>query len=42
MSVDISQPTYEVVGTNNEVSSRCRNFLFNLEFNDETSQDFGL
>jgi hypothetical protein len=42
MSVDINQPTYEVVGGNDKVSSRCRNVLFNLEFSNQNLQDFGL
>jgi hypothetical protein len=41
MHVDISQPTYEDVTGNQEVQSRCETFMFNLEFNDTTLQDFG-
>jgi hypothetical protein len=41
MSVDITQPTYETISTNCEVQFRCQTFMFNMEFNDTTLQDFG-
>jgi hypothetical protein len=40
MSVDISQPTYEIV-KNKEVQTRCETFMFNMEFNDTTLRHFG-
>ena len=41
MHLDITQPIYEQVRNDKEVSQRCHTFMFNLEFQDQTLSDYG-
>ena len=41
MHVDITQPVYEQVHNNTEVSARCRALMFHLEFDDLTLSHYG-
>ena len=40
LHLDVTQPLYEQV-SNQEVAARCQNFMFHLEFNDQTLADYG-
>ena len=40
LHLDVTQPLYEQV-SNQQVAARCENFMFHLEFNDQTLADYG-